>query len=182
MGKSTFYALWTAIGLLFCLNAGLIGWLVWKTDRSPEPAGSLLAGPVRRWYGNPGDSGRLRSAIGQRVADRLGFSPKQRATYEQAQRQQEARLGPVEDSLRQGRATLFGRLGQLSPAEADALIRQMERQQGRIIQLRVAHWQRIRALCTPPQQSQFDTLLIRLSNRLESGGLRAGTANRFRYR
>lgn len=145
--KTTFYWLWTAIALLLVLNLGIIGWIT--RERATPPVG-----------------GSDRLAHAERLPVRLGFTPRQTTDYRLSQQQLLTELQVHEDTLRQLRSTLFGQPDRLSDAESNRLIGRMEQQQGRMLRLRLDDWQRLRAICTPAQRTQFDSILARLGERI----------------
>lgn len=151
--KKRFYWLWAAIGLLLCLNLLTIGWVVRKTN-TVRTARPLAEGALVR---------------------RLGFSPDQMKQYRKSRVQLRQQSKPHEDSLRRFQTRLLKQVKQpaVSDEQLDELIAQLSRQNRQITRFRFRHWQQVRAICTPDQQAQFDQLIGRMGQGLNSPGLRA---------
>lgn len=160
MDTKKFYWLWAAIILLLGLNVATIGWVVHKTDT------------VRSGRQNPE---RL-------LAKRLALTPDQLVQYQQSRSQMRRRSRPHEDSLRVLRDTLFNRIKQpaVSDAEMNQLLEQIARQNGQITRLRFRHWQQVRALCKPEQQTRFDQLIGRLERGINNPGQARSLRERLR--
>lgn len=149
--KRKYYWLWAAIGLLLCLNAGTIGWIVRKTRLSGANLGVIQ--PNAETF----------------LPKRLNFSQQQRGQYRQYRQALRQAAKPQEDSLRQLRAELFTQLQKpMPPSDAviDSLVNQMNAHTGQLTRLRFRQWQRISQLCTPAQRPAFNALMTRLMTRL----------------
>lgn len=159
--KRKYYWLWTAIGLLLCLNVGTIGWIIRKTR--PLAINQVNAEAF--------------------LPKRLGFDKPQRLQYRQYRQELWQAARPQEDSIRQLRAELFARLQAPTPppdAVIDSLVNRMNAHTGQLTRLRFRQWQRVRQLCTPAQRPAFDKLMARLVARLNRPNLEAARQRRQR--
>jgi Spy/CpxP family protein refolding chaperone len=139
--RRKFIGLWVAVGLLLCLNLATIAWILnrAKVVRTNRQHPEML------------------------LVERLNFTSDQHTRYQQLRADFEQRSQPHQDSLRLIRNALLGQLAQPVPdAELSRLANRMERQYGQLAQLRFRHWQQVRALCTPRQQSRFDRMAARI--------------------
>jgi periplasmic protein CpxP/Spy len=135
--------MWVAIGLLVFLNLATVGWVTYR---------------VRQLRTNLLNPERL-------LENRLDLSPEQQARFRELRADFRQVSQPYQDSLKRGRAELFGKLPQtVSDAELNALTSQLERQSVQLMRLRFRHWQQIRTLCTPQQQTRFDRMVERFRN------------------
>ncbi|WP_370722491.1 Spy/CpxP family protein refolding chaperone [Fibrella aquatica] len=152
-GKRKFYWLWTAIGLLLCLNLLTVGWVVRRTNTLRENR-QLAEGMMMR---------------------QLDFSPEQTKQYRKSRNQMRRQSKPHEDSLRLLRTTLLDQVKEpaVSDEDLNQLLMKLSRQNRQITRLRFRHWQRVRSICTPDQQARFDQLIGRIGQGLTNPALRA---------
>jgi periplasmic protein CpxP/Spy len=158
--KKRFYWLWAGIGLLLCLNIATIGWAVSKWN-------SVRAN---------------RQNTDEIIIRRLDFTSQQIAQYHQSRSQMQTKIKPYEDSLQMLRTNLFNQIRQpiKSDSTVNQLLEQIARQNTAITRLRFRHWQRVRALGTPDQQTRFDQLLTRFERVLNSPGQAGGLRGQLR--
>ncbi|GAB3222618.1 Spy/CpxP family protein refolding chaperone [Spirosoma arcticum] len=158
--KTKFYWLWAAIVLLLILNVATIGWVIRKTDtvRGSRPNSE------------------------QFLAKRLALTPEQMTQYQQSHRQMRRQSKRYEDSLRTLRSTLFSRIKEpaVSDEAVNQLLEQIARQNGQITRLRFRHWQQVRALCTPKQQTRFDQVISRIERGINNPGQARSLRERLR--
>jgi periplasmic protein CpxP/Spy len=141
--KRKWTALWVAVGLLLCLNLATIGWIASRV------------GQIRAIRQNPE----------QLLSNRLDFSAEQQTRFRELRAQFRQASQPVQDSLKREHAELFRQFAQpVSDAELDLLTAQLERHNRELLRLRFRHWQQVRTLCTPQQQTRFDRMVGRLLN------------------
>jgi periplasmic protein CpxP/Spy len=140
--KRKWIGLWVMVGLLLLLNIGTLGWVAYRAKQ------------IRSLRHNP-----------QRMLEnRLNFTPDQQARYQRLRAEFEQAGQVHRDSLRQLRDGLLGQLGGNVPDnELNNMLAQMERHNGQLMRLRFRHWQQVRTLCTPDQQTRFDRMVSRLT-------------------
>jgi periplasmic protein CpxP/Spy len=140
--KRKWIGIWVALGLLLCLTFGTLGWIMYRAKQ------------VRAMRQNPQ----------QMLITRLDFSPDQQVRYQRLRAEFELAGNSHRDSLRQLRDGLLGQLSSNVPdAELTARLSQIDRHNNQLMRLRFRHWQQVRNLCTPAQQTRFDRMVARFT-------------------
>jgi len=145
--------LWTAIIILFLLNAGTLGFLLTR----PGAPGQ-----------GPEDGHRRFDA---QVVETLSLSPDQIAQFERMKRAHHEEMLRLDEATSAPFAQYFGLLQQ-TPGNLDAkdsLQQVIAALYAKRMDITYRHFAELKAICTPAQQQQFDRLIPSLMQVMSTG-------------
>lgn len=125
-----------AVGLLVALNLATLGFMA--LNRPPHPP-----------RGGPRQADRL-------IVETLGLDEAQRARFNVLKREHRAHINALDAAYAETSAAYFQQLnGPALPARKDSLERELGRIQSQKAAVTLAHFEQLKALCTPEQRSRF---------------------------
>ncbi len=115
-----------------------------------------------------GQRERERSTVTEMLQDEVGFNEEQSAKYKELKDKQREKIRPMYDNMRKAKDSLFRLLSY--PDTPDSVLNRAaeviaQRQKELDIET-FNHFRRVRALCTPGQLPQYDSLVIRLLRKM----------------
>jgi periplasmic protein CpxP/Spy len=124
------------------------------------------------WVKQPvnGRSGpeKPRISITDKLRDSIGFNEEQIKQYTQLKDQQWATIRPLFDEMRKAKDSLFKLLS--NPNVSDSIINKASdaiAQKQKALDLQTFnHFKKVRALCTPDQQSKYDSMVQRMFRKM----------------
>lgn len=151
MKKSTL--LWTAIIILFLLNAGTLFFILSKPH------------PPRH------ERGDGRRKFDEQVIETLQLRPDQVEKFEQLKRAHHEQILQLDEATRAPFEQYFGLLAQGSGADAakDSLERVIALQYVTRMQVTYRHFSDLKAICDPEQQKKFEQLVPSLMQVMSAG-------------
>ncbi len=113
-------------------------------------------------------SAKARSTVTEMLQDEVGFNEEQTAKYKELKDKQREKIKPMYDNMRRAKDSLFRLLSY--PDTPDSVLNKAaeviaQRQKELDIET-FNHFKRVRALCTPAQFAQYDSLVIRLLRKM----------------
>ena len=151
MSTTRYRNLLIIIGALLLTNVGvLVYFLNQKRDSPAEPPE------------------RARTTVTEMLQDEVGFNEEQTAKYKELKDKQREKIKPMYDSMRKAKDSLFRLLSYVDTPDslltnaADVIA---QRQKELDIET-FNHFRRVRALCTPDQLPQYDSLVLRLVRKM----------------
>jgi Spy/CpxP family protein refolding chaperone len=140
------------IAALLLTNIAVLAYFLWI--KQPEPK---RTGPDNKREGMAG-----------KLKEEVGFNDEQTAQYKQLKDQQWATVRPMFDEMRKAKDSLFRLLS--DPNVNDSIINKVSdviAQKQKALDLQTFnHFKKVRALCTPEQQSKYDSMVQRMFRRM----------------
>lgn len=113
-------------------------------------------------------SEKNRPGIAEMLQKEVGFNDEQTAKYKQLKEKQKETIRPMYDDMRKTKDSLFRLLSY--PETNDSLLNKMAdaiAQKQKALDLQTFnHFKRVRALCTPEQQSKYDSMVLRMFRKM----------------
>ena len=124
------------------------------------------------WFKNPEKrvqpEKEQRSGLAEMLQKEVGFSDDQVAQYKLLKDKQRAIIHPMFDDMRKAKDSLFRLLS--FPETPDSVLRkaaEMIGQKQRELDLQAfTHFKKVRVLCTPDQQTKYDSMVVRMIRRM----------------
>jgi Spy/CpxP family protein refolding chaperone len=141
------------IGVLLLTNIGVLVYFLGKKEPSklPEP-----------------QTGKDRPGITEMLQKEVGFNDEQTAKYKLLKEKQKETIRPMYDDMRKMKDSLFRLLSY--PETSDSLLNKMAdaiAQKQKALDLQTFnHFKRVRILCTPEQQSKYDSMVLRMFRKM----------------
>ena len=141
------------IGVLLLTNIGVLVYFLGQKEPSklPEPA-----------------NGKDRPGITEMLQKEVGFNDEQTAKYKLLKEKQKETIKPMYDDMRKMKDSLFRLLSY--PETSDSLLNKMAdaiAQKQKALDLQTFnHFKRVRTLCTPGQQSKYDSMVLRMFRKM----------------
>jgi protein CpxP len=111
---------------------------------------------------------RVRSTVTEMLQDEVGFNEEQTAKYKELKDKQREKIRPMYDNMRKAKDSLFRLLSY--PDTPDSLLTKaaevIAQRQKELDLETFNHFKRVRALCTPGQLPQYDSLVLRLLRKM----------------
>ncbi len=109
-----------------------------------------------------------RNGVAEMLQKDVGFSEDQTARYKEMKEKQRGKIRPMYDEMRKAKDSLFRLLSY--PGTSDAVLDSMAEgiaQKQKAIDLETFnHFKRVRALCTPDQETKYDTMVLRMFRKM----------------
>jgi Spy/CpxP family protein refolding chaperone len=103
-----------------------------------------------------------------KLKEEVGFNDEQVAQYKQLKEEQKATIRPLYDEMRKAKDSLFRLLS--DPGLSDSIINKVSdviAQKQKALDLQTFnHFKKVRALCTPEQQSKYDSMVLRMFRKM----------------
>lgn len=139
--------LWAAIGVLLILNISLLAWVAFFSRGGPTQADKLF------------------------LVKELKFDEKQSEEYGSLREEHATQVRELRDEVKQLKKSFFEGLNQSNNISEDTL-----RAKAVLVELKMAevdlltfkHFQKVRQMCTPSQQAQFDKIITELILNLDA--------------
>lgn len=113
-------------------------------------------------------SEKNRLGIAEMLQKEVGFNDEQTAKYKQLKEKQKETIRPMYDDMRKTKDSLFRLLSY--PETSDSLLNRMAdaiAQKQKALDLQTFnHFKRVRTLCTPEQQSKYDSMVLRMFRKM----------------
>ncbi len=114
----------------------------------------------------PAEAARV--GVAEMLQKEVGFTDEQTVKYKEMKEMQKARIRPMYDNMRKAKDSLFRLLS--FPGTPDSLISKaadvIANQQKEIDMETFNHFKRVRTLCTPGQETNFDSMVIRMFRKM----------------
>jgi periplasmic protein CpxP/Spy len=114
----------------------------------------------------PAEAARV--GVAEMLQKEVGFTDEQTVKYKEMKEMQKARIRPMYDNMRKAKDSLFRLLS--FPGTPDSLISKaadvIAKQQKEIDMETFNHFKRVRTLCTPGQETNFDSMVIRMFRKM----------------
>ena len=141
------------IGVLLLTNIGVLIYFLGQKESSKPPEPS---------------NGKDRPGITEMLQKEVGFNEEQTAKYKQLKEKQKETIRPMYDDMRKTKDSLFRLLSY--PETSDSLLNKMAdaiAQKQKALDLQTFnHFKRVRTLCTPEQQSKYDSMVLRMFRKM----------------
>jgi periplasmic protein CpxP/Spy len=112
--------------------------------------------------------GRPKMGIEDKLRDSVGFNEEQIKQYQLLKDQQGEAIKPMFDEMRKAKDSLFRLLS--NPGVSDSIINKTSdviAQKQKALDLQTFnHFKKVRALCTPDQQSKYDSMVVRMFRKM----------------
>lgn len=109
-----------------------------------------------------------RMGVAEMLQKEVGFTDEQTAKYKEMKEKQKERIKPMYDNMRKAKDSLFRLLS--FPGTPDSVINKaadvIAQQQKEIDMETFHHFKRVRTLCTPGQETNFDSMVIRMFRKM----------------
>jgi Spy/CpxP family protein refolding chaperone len=114
----------------------------------------------------PVEAGRV--GVAEMLQKEVGFTEEQTAKYKEMKEKQKQRIKPMYDNMRKAKDSLFRLLS--FPDTPDSSVNKaaevIAQQQKEIDLETFNHFKRVRTLCTPGQETNFDSMVIRMFRKM----------------
>lgn len=141
------------IAVLLLTNIAVLAYFLWF-NKSQEVHGD--------------NKNRNGNGIAEQLEKEVGFNSSQLGEYKTLKERQREVIRPMFDEMRKSKDSLFRLLG--TPGVSDSLINSaadgIARQQKKLDIETFHHFQRVRALCKPDQESKYDSLILRMFRKM----------------
>lgn len=109
-----------------------------------------------------------RMGVSEMLQKEVGFTEEQIAKYKSLKEKQKETIRPMFDDMRRAKDSLFRLLSY--PETSDSVVNKVadviaQRQKALDLQT-FTHFKRVRTLCTPDQQPKYDSMVIKMFNRM----------------
>lgn len=110
----------------------------------------------------------VRPNVAEMLQKEVGFNEEQTAKYKEMKEKQKERIRPMYDNMRKAKDSLFRLLSY--PGTPDSVVTKaadvIAQQQKEIDMETFNHFKRVRTLCIPGQETNFDSMVIRMFRRM----------------
>lgn len=140
------------IAVLLLTNIAVLGYFLWyKKEEKPQHT-----------------ENKERNGIADPLKKEVGFNEEQLAAYVVLRDKQRGVIRPMFDEMRKSKDTLFRLLS--DPNTSDSVLNIVTdgiAQKQKALDLQTFHhFKRVRAICTPEQQSKYDSLIVKMFRKM----------------